>query len=501
MYIFCVFLFLSSFLFYLYLKNSFLLSFPCLFSIASVCFVCFLSYLILIKILKSKEKSKTILYVIGALFWLFLPAGRILKVFVTRNAILWEKMRNASVIVFVTVIFLCFFLGRRFSDEISSKINKVFSSFTMILVMIFGLDILVKAIANSHNPCRPDLMQSSIVKLQKYPNVYHILLDAHSSNYVLKKYYDFDNREFYQKLRHNGFEVVEASFSQYPATQMSVASMLNCKYLPAHGLSAMDLKYLRFNNKVFESFRANGYRVHVFDRTLQISYGHQFKKANSSNYALYWLWIQHTPIKWFFQRKFEKSMCLAHVNDIELDLEELKSAREKFGSYNNLFYAHIVCPHAPFVYGENGSFDISQGLIGMFADNHGNLAKDDEHLSLLKQKYLSTVKVIDKKVLKLIRTILSQYEEKEKPVIILHSDHGTCLTTISPLLFDSRKILPCQLNAEQEQLYGNLLSIYCPSSWQAEKTPLFLVNLYRFVFNNLFNEKYEYLENFCCVKD
>jgi hypothetical protein len=194
-------------------------------------------------------------------------------------------------------------------------------------------------------------------------------------------------------------------------------------------------------------------------------------------------------------------MCLAHADNIELDLKELELAKKRFGAYNNLFYAHIVCPHSPFIYDENGNFDVSQGLIGMFTDNHSNLAKDDEQLQLLKQKYINTLQCIDRKILKVIRTILSQYKENEKPIIILHSDHGTCLTTISPLLFDSRKLLPQQLNAEQEQLYGNFLTIYCPSSWRPEEVPLSLVNLYRFVFNNLFNEKYGYLENFCCVKD
>ena len=194
-------------------------------------------------------------------------------------------------------------------------------------------------------------------------------------------------------------------------------------------------------------------------------------------------------------------MCLDHVDNIELDLGELELAKKKFGSHNNLFYTHIVCPHAPFIYREDGSFDVSQSLIGMFTNNRGALAENNEQLKLLKQKYLSTLKTIDRKILKLVQAVLSQYEENEKPIIILHSDHGTCLTVISPLVFDSRKLLPQQLNAEQEQLYGNLLAIYCPNSWQPEKVPLSLVNLYRFVFNNLFNEKYEYLENFCCVKD
>ena len=497
-----IYLLLSSPLFYLFFQNDFLWSLPCLFSVVVVGFVGVLSYFISIKFLKSKEKSKVCLYILGVLFWMALPAGKFFKPFVACNAELWEKTKFFSPLVVFLLFFFCFFLSKRLNDEISLKINKFFSVFTTTFIAILGLNILTRTAASStYKSGKIDLSQNLSVKSLKHPNVYHILLDAHSSNYVLKKYCNFDNSKFYQNLRSKGFSIIEPSFSQYPATQMSVASMLNLEYLPAKKIPVADLERLRFNNKVFAVFYENDYRVHVFDRTLQMSYGPQFKKANNSNYALYWLWIQHTPLKWFFQRKFQKYMCLDHADNIELDLRELELAKKRFGSHNNLFYAHIVCPHAPFIYGEDGSFDVSQGLIGMFTDNRGALAENNEQLELLKQKYLSTLKIIDKKILELIQAILSQYEENEKPIIVLHSDHGTCLTTISPLLFDAHKVLPSQLNAEQEQLYGNLLSIYCPSYWQPEKVPLSLVNLYRFVFNNLFNEKYEYLENFCCIKD
>ena len=107
----------------------------------------------------------------------------------------------------------------------------------------------------------------------------------------------------------------------------------------------------------------------------------------------------------------------------------------------------------------------------------------------------------NKEIKETFNLLKAQYKENERPIIVLHSDHGTCLTTISPLLFDSRKLLPQQLDAEQEQLYGNLLTIYCPSSWGPEKVPLSLVNLYRFVFNHLLGKNYEYLENYCCIKN
>ena len=71
-------------------------------------------------------------------------------------------------------------------------------------------------------------------------------------------------------------------------------------------------------------------------------------------------------------------MCLDHVDNIELDLGELELAKKKFGSHNNLFYTHIVCPHAPFIYREDGSFDVSQSLIGMFTNNRGALAENNE---------------------------------------------------------------------------------------------------------------------------
>ena len=488
-------------IFYCFFNNDALLTYPCLLSLTSIIIVTFLFWFVVKKILRSNEKSVIVLYFLGMFFWLILPVSKIFKSYLLKHVIVLQFLKNNLAILWVFIILFFLYVIRSSKNIKYKKINRFFEIFTVIFAVILVLNIPKKILMDNRYFSNVGLAQKQVADPQRRPNIYHILLDAHSSNYVLKKYYNFDNNEFYQNLRNKGFSMIEPSFSQYPATQMSVASMLNLEYLPASGISATDLEFLRFNNKVFSTFRENGYRVHVFDRTLQISYGKQFKKANNSNYALYWLWIQHTPLKWLFQRLFQKEMCLDHSNNIELDLQELELAKKKFGSYNNLFYAHIVCPHAPFIYKEDGVLDVSQGLIGVFTNTRGALAENNEHLKSLKQKYLSTLKIIDRKILKLVQAVLSQYEENEKPIIILHSDHGTCLTTISPLVFDFRKLLPQQLNAEQEQLYGNLLTIYCPNSWQPEKVPLSLVNLYRFVFNNLFNEKYEYLENFCCIKD
>ncbi len=62
------------------------------------------------------------------------------------------------------------------------------------------------------------------------PDIYYIILDGYGRSDVLQRYYDFDNAEFLEGLRHRGFYVADKSSTNYPYTAHSLSSSLNMRY-------------------------------------------------------------------------------------------------------------------------------------------------------------------------------------------------------------------------------------------------------------------------------
>jgi len=71
--------------------------------------------------------------------------------------------------------------------------------------------------------------------------------------------------------------------------------------------------------------------------------------------------------------------------------------------------AHILCPHEPFVFGQNGE-SVQQGI--------------NDSISKQKEQYINQLIFLNKKITEVVDIILSK--SKVTPIIILQGDHGTC---------------------------------------------------------------------------
>jgi hypothetical protein len=66
---------------------------------------------------------------------------------------------------------------------------------------------------------------------QMMPDIYLIILDAHTRSDVLRNRYDHDDSDFIQGLMEMGFYVAECSQSNYMITRYSLTSLMNMDYL------------------------------------------------------------------------------------------------------------------------------------------------------------------------------------------------------------------------------------------------------------------------------
>ena len=123
-------------------------------------------------------------------------------------------------------------------------------------------------------------------------------------------------------------------------------------------------------------------------------------------------------------------------------------------------YLHIVSPHPPFAFAEGGTY-ASPDILA-----HNGLPP--EHLPAARANIAGT----DALVLPVLRHII---EKEKNPIIVLHSDHGMA----HPL-------------DNLESICGNLLALYIPDAWKPDAKNLHFINLYRFLFNHLFNAQLPY---------
>jgi hypothetical protein len=95
------------------------------------------------------------------------------------------------------------------------------------------------------------------------PDVYCVILDGYTRGDVLDEVYGFDNEPFLHELEARGFHVARESYTNSPATYLSLASSLNERYVTSELVDARgQADYIELNQRgaVPASFRALGYR-------------------------------------------------------------------------------------------------------------------------------------------------------------------------------------------------------------------------------------------------
>ncbi len=309
------------------------------------------------------------------------------------------------------------------------------------------------------------------------PDVYYIILDAYMRDDMLRKFYGLDVSPFIDRLSEMGFYVALCSQSNYAHTSLSIPSVLNMNYLQevAPELMRNNMSWAHMGDYakrslVLQLFKQLGYRIVVFDT------GNDLDRMENADVVISratspWvllldfrqvgefeiLFLRTTALRlvvelqpyvlpdWNVVRTPEQN----HYQTILYGLDELAKVPELTGP--KFVYWHLIAPHPPFVFAEDGSY-----LLTGEAD----------------PGYINEIKYLNVRILELMQTIIR--ESRTPPVIILQADHG--LDTENRMAIFSAYYLP-----------GNHGKWLYP-----EITP---VNTFRVVFNELFDAGYPLLKD------
>lgn len=478
---------------YFWSKNQFLLSF---YSFIGICAVnIFLVFLINTLFRKSRYflLFEACFSVFCLLLYYFIPIGRFIYYSLLQEDFSFiypylRQYKKTLVVFFVLLLILslCVFIKKK---KFRNIVNEFFTKFSICNYVVFFIG---NFFGSNKFINLTETKETSI----KHPNVYHILLDAYSNEFVLKNVFQYDNSLFYEFLIENKFNVFDASYTTYPATVASVSHMLNFGKLSLNGMEVGGLKnptlndsVIEENNKVWPLLKNNGYYLHGFCSTVPSLYKNIKGRSKLDSLSLFFVGLlRDTPLEAVSMSILGKSFFKQQSNLIIGDFNDLKSAAGVYGFYNQYFYLHVLCPHQPFLFDEQGELNSNPSTDGMFA----TAVHDRENRDKFIKGYTNNVKKVTQLTIDAINNILSQYDKDNKPIIILHGDHGY-VSYMDPLSEIEMAVKNNSLTPNMHGHLGNLFAIYMPDAWRKDSKDLTFNNLYRFVFNHLFNTNYEYL--------
>ena len=311
------------------------------------------------------------------------------------------------------------------------------------------------------------------------PNIYYIILDGYASNEVLKDIYGYGNMEFVDFLESKGFNLALEARSNYSQTALSLASSLNMKYinyltevLGENSTNKIIASDMIKNNEVLKFLKKQGYQtIHFSSGWRGGTDRNRFADVNIycvRNNDLFTVLSLTTMF-----RPFENIIILRSTRErILCTFARLASISGDFDDPIFVF-AHIVSPHPPFVFGSNGE---------VINDSKLNKANDLESWTN-KEAYLNQLKFINIEVKELVGKLTS--DKNNLPIIIIQADHGSASTP------GMEEYNP---NLIQERMRPFVAS-YLPGKDNFIPDSITPVNIFRLIFNNYFNTKYEVLEN------
>ncbi|MDR0756042.1 MAG: hypothetical protein LBE99_03985 [Puniceicoccales bacterium] len=419
-------------------------------------------------------------------FWYSIPIARIL-IFGRHRIAIWDssvlppqvapiivtyKWSLAMLFAFVfgMVTFLFWrILRKKFNF---TKLNRILNVWVMC-ISCFLLGQTVLNYFHRQNAKLPIIKNQSIEKL---PNIYHIILDAYTNYHVLKETYGYDNSDFYNALEQLGFVCQKDSHSDYSGTYLSMSSVLNFGCQHSKELSETDTYFHhKLNcNEVWPSLSQKNYQLHLLEHVG--IYQSPYMPANElkvSNFVKTFLAVtSDTLLKHVFENCMLQKYYQQHIYEIKTILALLHESPSRYGFQNQYFYAHILSPHEPLVFDENGNISQEQTFEGVLLQKQQNIVATDEQQEAFKKRYVNQIRAINQLVLPVLRDIINQHAENHQaPIIILHGDHG-------------RQVCSQENPANAT---ANLFAIYVPEKFRSEAAHLEFKNLYRWVFKLLEN--------------
>lgn len=397
----------------------------------------------------------------------------------------------------------------RISQRSFNDLTLLFNSFgfALLLLAVFpaiseSLDGPKTRMGDSISQPVPGAIENQWKKAQqnnwadiKRPDVYYIILDAYARQDILDSRFGYDNAPFLSWLKSQGFLIGDRSHANYASTHLSLTATLNGEYLntllPETLLSEAPVEprarnqflvrvladqYIK-QSRVHELLGAAGYRFLSNDSGFTVTR----KNPNSLGEAL-------TGEITEFERTLLQTTVIyplvASSSDaVPFAMTMHESLLRTFGELASIkphssptfvFY-HVLSPHFPFSFKEDGSQALRHPVYDASAwveDRNKLEGYRDYYL----QNYPKNVAGLNLHLKKVLESILEN--TKRNAVVIIQSDHGSSLGLVPNSSGDT----------DIPERFGILNAIYLPDDIPTigMTADMSSVNTFPLIFNNIF---------------
>lgn len=430
-------------------------------------------------ILHDWTRSASMAAWLGFSFWL---AGYISNTVLFSNAASGIFEGSCSVLIFAVI----YLIGRNYIAVKSNIDKRIISAAAMIsgILILYTFAVILPTEAQrlfrgltSHDASGASVIKASTKKADmNTPDIIDIVLDGYARGDILESRFKQSNTGFLNGLRKRGFHVLDTSTSNYSSTALSLTSMLNMNYVKRpDGFIGNDMKPVEDliqHNAVFRFLKERGYWTVNFSASCSLTEGivsDEYRSYVPGMDPFYEDLINLTPLSILM-----KTWSRGTVDDpFEIHRRQVTNALNGIATVNDAkkpiyAFAHVVCPHPPFIFKANGQpAESSIPYSVMDADDFISLGgTKDEYM----KGYREQVTHLNTLVLKSVDRIKRMMHRPT--IIIIHSDHG------SGLGFDFADIRKSDL---KERL-SNLMAIYFPDGDYSKIYPSITgVNIYRVV--------------------
>lgn len=420
----------------------------------------------------------------------FFVYGRILNFFISFEipGLLLNRNKYLLPIFILILISLTFFILRnnKFKNNLLN-ITYLFNQFSaglLIFVIIFAAfdyDWTKLSKNNDYVFEKTELKNKQVNRpshLSGKPNVYWLIFDSYPNKNVLNKYYKWDNSKFLKSLEDKNFIIDNYARSNYCFTGASIASTLNMRYIhldTAFNQARNQDTYISMfykNNFVMNRFKANGYEVVTNLNNKNINIINNKKSLLSNDFTQL---VIHVSILRIFENELItnqlRNETLALINGL---INYNRSEKPTF------FAVHFMLPHSPFIFNADGSRPkYFESAFAKF-----------EH----KEKFIEQVRYSEKKIIEIVDSIK---KKDNNSLIIIQADHG--FGGDDDFKYLNRNSTAAKNNSKDKppsgyigQRFGILSAIFSPYELNIPKksSP---VNLFRHIFNKIFNDDNLYL--------
>jgi hypothetical protein len=316
------------------------------------------------------------------------------------------------------------------------------------------------------------------------PDIYYIILDGYARSDVMNQIFHYDNSEFIAHLRQRGFYVADQAHTNYNYTYVSLASSLNADYLSALNRqfaptdnSVWAVFQLLTKNSVMKALRDTGYTLISLPAPLiSNNLPADISLTPVSRISAFELQlIDTTPLRFLLHEQQHS----AHRQWIHYQFATLPQT-SVYPSPKFVF-AHILVPHAPFVFKADGSaFNPPWEFTLLDSDNFTKRFGQDVFVESYRQQAIYTTAQATQLIDQLLTITPS-------PIIILQSDHGPG---------SQHHGTNVELIGNYDERFSILSAYYFPDqSYTALYPSITPVNSFRIILNQYFGGHYDLLED------